>query len=718
MSPESRTFSESWYRIANQSVCLRSQVTCRRQFFRGEKWYVLNDPFNNRFFRLRPAAYDFIAHLHPSKTVQQVWDETMRRNPDDAPGQEDVIQLLAQLYHANLLHYNLPADSAKLFERYRVQRSREIRSKLLSIMFARFPLLDPDAFLRMMMPLLRPFLGVFGAVIWLAVVISAGKVAIDNFDLIRQQSQGVLAPGNLALLYLGLVIIKTLHEFGHAFVCRHFGGEVHEMGVMLLVFTPIPYMDATSAWAFRSRWQRIYVGAAGMLVEVFVAACATFVWANTDAGTAHSLAYNIMFVASVSTVLFNGNPLLRYDGYYMLSDLLDIPNLHTQCQMQLTHLVERYAFGCIRSTSPANTRVEATLLTVFGISSAIYRIVVFTGIVIFVADKFLLIGLLMAVFCVFSWGVVPIFRLVRYLATSPRLDRTRGRAVWVTCGAAVTVVIVLAAIPFPNRFRAPGVLQTEEHPYVVNATEGYVEEIYARTGSHVTTGQKLVRLRDVKLELEMAMALAEREEADLLLLRSLNRDAIDAKAIEGRIHAVDERIRHLQSRQESLVVVANQEGLYTAPRVDQLLGMWLPRGTVIGQILNRDAYRFAAIVAQKEASRLFDKDIRKAEIRLKGQGDIPLRVTELKFIPGEQETLPSAAVGWGAGGEIKTDAKDTSGLKAAEAFFVVQAAVEPHEHVAFYHGRSGKIRYELPPEALLRQWTRMARQMLQERYNI
>ena len=147
MKKAGKTFSESWHQVAGLKVSLRPTVRVRRQFFRGEKWYVLYDPFNNQYFRLRPEAHDFVIRLRPDRTVEEVWEECLERHPDSAPGQEDVIQLLTQLYFANILYYEMPADSAKLFERYRKRRQRDFRSKLLSIMFVRIPLLDPEYFL-------------------------------------------------------------------------------------------------------------------------------------------------------------------------------------------------------------------------------------------------------------------------------------------------------------------------------------------------------------------------------------------------------------------------------------------------------------------------------------------------------------------------------------------------------------------------------------------
>src|SRR5260221_3804596 len=259
MAEPQATFSESWYRVANQRLCLRPSVKVRRQNFRGERWFVLENPFTNEFFRVRPAAYEFLARLDPKRTVEEVWRECLEKAPDQAPGQEAVLQLLAQLYFANLLQYAQATDSAGLFDRYKKRQQREWSARLLNLMFIRFPLLDPDRFLVRTLPVAGKLISVAGAVLWLIVVGAGLKVVADNWEAAKQQSQGILAPANLPLLYLGMVLIKTIHEFGHAYFCRKFGGEVHVMGVMLMIFTPMPYVDATSSWSFRSRWQRILV---------------------------------------------------------------------------------------------------------------------------------------------------------------------------------------------------------------------------------------------------------------------------------------------------------------------------------------------------------------------------------------------------------------------------------------------------------------------------
>lgn len=562
------TFSESWYRIADQHAALRPHVTVRRQFYRGERWYVLRDPMNNQFFRLRPAAYDFVARLRLDSTIERAWKDCLAANPNDAPGQEDVIRLLAQLYSANLLHSDMPPDSAKLFERFKQRRQKEIQSRLLNVMFARFPLLDPDEFLKRILPLIKALFSPIGAIVWLAVVGTAIKLALDNWDGLKQQSDGVLAPDNLFLLYAGFILTKTVHEFGHAFACRRFGGEVHTMGIMLMIFTPVPYVDATSSWSFRNRWERILVGAAGMITELFLASLAMFVWVKTGEGTLHSLAYNMIFVSSVSTLIFNLNPLMRFDGYYILSDLLDIPNLQMRAARQLSHLVERYAFGCKKSESAALSRKEAFWLVMFGLASYSYRIVVFGGILLFLADRLLILGIIMAAVCAVSWVAVPIGKLIHYLATSPRLDRTRPRAIAVSSVTAAALVLLLEIIPFPNHFRAPGILEAVEHTVVVNEANGYIDKVLVVSGSHVVRGQALVQMRDRELEFELAAARAQREEARSMELRAMQEQTADLMPIRSRLEAIAKRLARLEQDQANLTVRAKHEGRWIAPEVD------------------------------------------------------------------------------------------------------------------------------------------------------
>lgn len=708
--------SESWHRIADQHLALRPDIRVRRQYFRGELWHVLEDPLTNQFFRLPSAAYQFVARLRPDRTVQQAWEECVRARPERAPSQEEALRLLAQLHQANLLQTDHPPDCARLFERMRQRRQRLWQSRLLSIMFARIPLLDPDRFLQRALPWVRWCFGPLGLILWGWSVGWAIKVAMDNAPELVRQTDRILAPDNLVLLYLGFALLKTAHEFGHAFLCRHFGGEVHTMGIMLMIFTPVPYVDATSAWRFRSRAQRLWVGAAGMLVELFIAAIMTFLWANTAPGTLHSLAFNMMFVASVSTVLFNANPLMRFDGYYLLSDLLDIPNLYTRANQQLGWLVERYAFGRRNAESPARSPREAVWLTLYGLCGHLYRFVIFAGILLFVGKRFLLLGVIMAAVCFVGWVVVPAVRALHYLVASPRLERCRVRA-WVVTGATATVVgILLGVVPFPNHFRAPGIARAGHYSMVTSETAGWLTAVLVPPGQAVPAGQPLLRFENPELDLEYRLIEAQLEETRALERRALHQQTSDLRPLAARRAALEQRRARLEAERAALTVRAAHAGIWVAPEIQQSVGRWLPRGTVLGMLLDPQEFCFEAVVNQREAARLFADPLQRPEVRLRGQAGRTLTVTRQLIVPADQQRLPSPALGWRGGGEVPVVLEDPEGRRAAEPFFLVRAFLATPSSVTLLHGRSGQIRYTLPPEPLLHQWARRLHQLLQREY--
>lgn len=722
MADATSTFSESWYRVAGQRIALRPGVITRRQNFRGERWIVIENPMSNQFFRLRPEAFEFVARLRQDRTVEEVWKECLERFPDTAPGQEAVIQLLSQLYFSNLLQYDTAADAAQLFERTKKRRQREVGSQFLNIMFMRFPLLDPDRFLVKTLPVVGWLISPLGALLWCVVVGFGLKMVFDHWPALRDESQGVLSPANLPLLYLALIFVKTLHEFGHGYFCRKWGGEVHVMGIMLMIFTPVPYVDASSSWGFRSHTRRLLVGAAGMIVEVFVAAIAAFVWANTGPGVLHAVAYNIMFVASVSTLIFNLNPLLRFDGYYMLSDLLQVPNLHQRSTQQLKHLCERYLFGVKKSQPASATRAGQWGFSTFGIGAGIYRVIVFTGILLAVADQFLLIGIVMAAFCIISWITVPVVKLCRYLAGSPKLERVRWRAIGVTAGIAAVLLILLQVIPFPSHFRASGVVRASERTELVTGAAGAVAQIVATPGSRVEKGQPLLRMTNAELALELAQNRARASEIDARLRKAMKDDTADLKPLMETKAAIDSRLAKLADDVEKLTVRARHEGIWIAPGIEEYLGRWLTRGTNLGLLVNPKAFEFVATVLQEDADALFGQSRTAqaqlaAEVRLKQDTGSVLRVDGWRVIPGEQRMLPSPALGWRSGGDVPVEMDDERGNKTVEPYFKVVGAL-PAESAPIFDGASGKIRFDLPSEPLLPRWVRRLGQLLQKRYQM
>src|SRR5580765_1612698 len=283
------TFSESWYRVIGLKPKLRGTAQISRQYYRGERWYVVRDPAGNQFHRLSDAAYRFVGLLDGRRTVSEAWDLAGGQLADDAPTQPEVIQILSQLYSANLIDADITPDATVLLRRHKQLTKRKMQNRLMNVLFPRVPIWDPDQFLKRWMPIARILFSKFGALVWIAVVgtalamlapywkggqhslTSAARHAIDI------KSNTI----NVVYMWAVFVFVKLIHELGHAFSCRRFGGECHELGIMLLVFVPTPYVDASSAWSFSNKWHRMFVGAGGMIIELFVAALCAFVWLAT-----------------------------------------------------------------------------------------------------------------------------------------------------------------------------------------------------------------------------------------------------------------------------------------------------------------------------------------------------------------------------------------------------------------------------------------------------
>src|SRR5947209_3405820 len=465
MSQLRPTFSESWYRVMNLKARLRGSTQVSRQHYRGERWYVVRDPAGNQYHRLSSAAYRVVGLLDGSRTLAEAWDLVGGQLADDAPTQPEVIQILTQLHAANLLEANITADAGVLLRRHKQLQKRQLQGRLMNVLFPRIPLWDPDRFLKKWLPVMRVFLSKFGAVLWLGVVIAAIAALVPHWNDLKVAGAHAIDAKNNAINYVYLFFtfcgIKLIHELGHAFTCRRFGGEVHELGIMFLVFVPAPYVDASSAWALPSKWQRMFVGAGGMVFELFVAAILAFVWIGTYNGAyplVAQLSYNAMLIASVSTVVFNANPLLRYDGYYMLSDLLEIPNLQQKAKEYALGIIKRHIFR-VKSPIPLPPPGQRVLLFIYAIASGIYRVLVGVTIILVVSNQVPVLGVLMAIGGVITWLVVPVGKILNYLLLDPELHRKRFRATAFVGACAALIIVGIGVLKFPAHFEATGLAE-------------------------------------------------------------------------------------------------------------------------------------------------------------------------------------------------------------------------------------------------------------------
>ena len=341
-----------------------------------------------------------------------------------------------------------------------------------------------------------------------------------------------------------------------------------------------------------------------------------------------------------------------------------------------------------------------------------------------VADRFLLLGMIMAVICLVSWVTVPVGRFIHYLAASPRLHRVRTRAIAVTAGLALVLVVLLVLVPFPNHFRAPGVVQARQRTEVANDVAGRVEAILIEPGTRVVRGQPLVRLASRQLELELADALGRHEEAEDRLREALSRSAADLKPMQSRLASAEADLAKLRRDESLLMLRAPQDGTWVAPRIEETVGEYIVRGTPLGIVIDPKDFEFVATVVQADADAVFASAVagrgrrvqarRKCGLRGQAGATVPVRRMDMSS-PAASSSVSSPALGWAAGGDLPVTNNKPD--QATEPFFEVHAALAP-TGVTLVHGRSGAIRFDLPPEPLLPRWWRRLRQLLQKRYQV
>lgn len=728
MTIERPTFHESWYRVAQLRPRLSLNVQIHRQHFRGQIWYVLENASNNEFSRISPEGYRFMGMLDGRRTVAEAWRICNEQLGDMAPTQGEAIQLLGQLYSANLLRAELAPDTESLFNRYRKRIRRQVQGYLINILFIRIPLLDPDHFLDRWVGVVGRVFNWYGLILWSILVIAGLYVVIGSLDEFVRQTSDILAPGNLILLYLCMVLIKVLHEFSHSFACKKFGrlngtgGQVHIMGVMFLVFFPLPYMDASSAWAFRQKWQRAMVGAAGMMAELLIAAIAAMVWVSTSAGTVHAIARNLIFIASVSTLLFNGNPLLRFDGYYILSDLLEIPNLGQRSLSYLYYLVRHYCWGLKHAQSPAHSLGECIWFVFYGVASTIYRVYISIRILLFLNNRLppelFMVVPVFALAAIIGWVLVPLGRFLQYLTTGADLTRKRVRAVGSTLAAFSLLLAGFGAVPLPDHCRIEGIVEPVRFGFIHTEADGFVVD-FLPSGTNVTPdGPQLIKATNPVLEAEEKVLLAERRRLEAKRRLAQTRETAEAQILDEQIAAINEKIERIGEQLSSLDLRSPLRGMWVAPGIEAIKGAYLRRGQRIGLVAGLDEMLIRAAAGQKVSATLIEQAYKDVEIRAKSRPDLEFQGTIKKIYPAGQGSLPSAALGYAAGGSMPTRLQDPSGKEAAEKFFEIRVQPNSGGAVRLFHGQRVIVRFKMPSKPLLARWWLSLRRLFQRRFRI
>ncbi len=710
-------FSPSWYRVAALKPRIRAHARILRQSYRGKVWFVLQDFAAERSHRFSPAAHHFIGLMDGDRTVQEIWESTSAYLGDEAPTQEEVIQLLGQLHAADALLCDVPPDTMEVFRRHERHERSLWKRRLWTPLALRFPLIDPDRFLERTMPWVQPLFGWFGILLWLAVVGTGVVLAASHWtDLTEDIGDRVFAPANLVLLWFVYPVVKSLHELGHAYATRRWGGEVHEIGVMLLVLTPVPYVDASSAWGFADKRKRMLVGAAGIAVELFLGALALFVWLAVEPGAVRAIAYNVMLISGVSTLLFNGNPLLRFDGYYVLADGLEIPNLGTRANQYLGYLLQRYVFGVGDAHCPAQSTGERIWMGVYGIASFVYRIFIMFVIITFIVGKFFFIGVLLAIWAVATQVLMPVGKGVAFLLNSPNLRRQRGRALAISALLALTVAGLLFVVPAPSWTRAEGVIWVPEEAEVRAGADCFVERLLAPVDSQVVSGQPLIQAEDPFLPAHVAVLEAQLQELVAQYDAALPTDRVQTAQILEEMDAVKADVKRSREREAELILHSSVSGRFVVANAVDLPGRFVSKGQLVGYVVEPKALTARVVLAQDDIAQVREHT-RAVEVMLADWGADPVPAQIRREVPGASAQLPTAALGSSGGGRVPVDPRDSKGVTALGRIFQLDLTL-PAEVRSAYLGARVFVRFDLGYEPAGFQMYRALRRLLLRQFNV
>ncbi|HEY4308869.1 MAG TPA: HlyD family efflux transporter periplasmic adaptor subunit [Pirellulales bacterium] len=533
---------------------MRSDLVVVPQIAAGRKSWAVKDPVALAYFRLRDEELAVLEMLDGQATPAEIISRFERRFAPRRLTPEALQAFLARLHRDGLVLSDAAGQGEQLLDRSQQARRRKRLLGLANLLAVRLPGLNPTPLLNLLSPLASVLFSRAAVVASLSLVVVVATLVATHFARFAARLpewQGFLTPRNAVLAVVAISLVKVLHELGHALACRRFGGECTEIGPMLLVFAPCLYCDVSDSWMFASKWRRAAVAAAGIYVEIVLAAVAACLWWGSEPGLFSALCMNVMFVGSINTLLFNGNPLLRYDGYYVLSDLVEIPNLAEESATALRNLSSRVVLGQ-RPRARSSWNFERRLfLLAYGIASAIYRFVLVALLLWFcyramVPYRLETLAVLLAVSVLGGMIAGPLWRGIRFARTPTTGTKVPRGRLFAASAIIVGFFAALALVPLPVRVTAPVVIEAEDAQRVYVSEPGTLVSS-VRAGQEVQAGDTLATLASPDLDLEITRLTGQRNR-QRARLASLEKRRGQDRAAAAEIPTAREALADLDER--------------------------------------------------------------------------------------------------------------------------------------------------------------------------
>lgn len=567
--------------LAPLEAVRRSDLVVSRQSTSVDAWYQVYDPLTFRHHRLSVIDYQMFAEIQPGRKLGDCFQRLVDRHILQASDAEQFYSWIVQLNRLGMI--SLPVDTGTLLYRRAVEKQRLARRPgLAGILFYRLPLFSPDAFLRRTVHLVSPLFSRVAVVLWLAAMVCSVLYVWRHLPELADPFGGATASRSAILMVVLLVILKGVHEFGHAYACRHFGGAVPEMGLFFIVFTPCAYVNASASWSFSRRHRRIVVALAGMYFESIAAMGALLMWAFSGPSLVREAAQQALILATVVTVGFNINPLMKFDGYYVLADLLGIPELRGNALREWNRYLKRCLYG-VRLPSLATSRRGSIGLAVFGCLVSAYKLTVILGICVLIM-QLPLVGPPLGLFFLLSVCWRKLWKFVRYTLSSRELNACRLRAVTVAALLVVAAAGVLLTMPTPGMTSAQGVVRYQSYQTLYAPDHGQLESVDVEPGQMVAIGQPVCRLVSSQLRRESQQQSAVLAAAALDARSAVGRTPAEYAAAVAKLDLQTARQQNAMSNLQSLMLLAPVPGRILESSLLQRPGVWIREGAPVAVI--------------------------------------------------------------------------------------------------------------------------------------
>ncbi|HEY2892956.1 MAG TPA: hemolysin D [Pirellulales bacterium] len=563
---------------------MRPDLSATQQRYQGQMYWVVKEPVGLHYFRFQEEEYAILKMLDGQTSLDEIKDEFERLFPPQKITVEELGNFVGTLHRNGLVIAHVAGQGEQLRKRRSERRRKELLGAAANILAIRFKGIDPDRLLNWLYPKVKWFYSLPARIMCTILALSALLLVLVQFDQFHDKLptfHQFFEAKNWIYLGITLGITKVIHEFGHGLTCKHFGGECHEMGVMFLVLTPCLYCNVSDSWMLPNKWHRAGIGAAGMYVEIVIASICTYLWWFSEPGMLHQLALSTMFVCSVSTVMFNANPLLRYDGYYILADLTEIPNLRQKASTILNRKLGAWCLGLEEPDDPFLPQRHQLFFAAYTVAAAIYRWLILFGILWFLYRLFQPYGLkvisqMLATISIGSLVVMPLWKLGKFFYVPGRLDKVKRKNLNITLALLGMAAVFILFCPLPYHVTSTLELKPRDASRVHVLVGGILEEVNVKPGDEVKTGAKLGRLKNLDLALdvvEIEGKIAQQESAWRVLLAEqfeLNNEVAGKQLpeIEKQLIALREQLAEKKFDQAQLQFVAPADGIVLpAPEV-------------------------------------------------------------------------------------------------------------------------------------------------------